>query len=177
MSDGTADIQQNNTETNEQADTAQQGATQQEKSTSDAGLKDQITKLRRENAKYRTERNDLREAAEKWAEHERSQKTELERLQEDNAAFQQQLKEATLKNDRFEVAAEYDIPAAQHVLLTASTREDMEKQAAAIAELVKSAGQRPPSNRPVEGLPPGVAKKQEAPDEYPASWRPKNLRD
>lgn len=161
----------------ESVGTSNTEAEQMEQQVSESDFKDQISKLRRENAKYRTERNELREAAEKWAEHERSQKSELERLQEDNAAFQQQLKEASLKNDRYEVASNFEIPAAQLSLLTADTREGMEEQATAIVELVRAAGHRPPSNRPVEGLPPGVAKKQAAPDEYPASWRPKNLRD
>ena len=151
-------------------------AAEDEQHRSDEDYMAEIKKLRQESAKYRTERNQLREAADKWTEYEQSQKTELERLQEANAAYEKQLQEATVKNTRFEVAQEYGIPQAQMMLLTGGNREDMEAQAIAIQELVKAASGRPPSHRPVEGLPPGVAKKAEPSVEYPEAWRPKNLR-
>ena len=140
-------------------------------------LMSQIRGLRRENARYRTERNQLREAAEKWAEHEDSQKSELQRLQESHSELERQLAEQVAKSDRLEIAAEFNVPAAQVKLLTGGSREELVEQAEAIMELVQSVESRPPSRRSVEGLAPGAVKRSEVPDEYPAAWRPKGLRD
>lgn len=44
-------------------------------------LRKMVSKLRKENAKSRTEKQELRSKADKWAEYEESQRTELEKLQ------------------------------------------------------------------------------------------------
>jgi septal ring factor EnvC (AmiA/AmiB activator) len=51
----------------------------------------QIEKLRRENAKHRTEKNKLKEGADRWQEHLDAQKTELEKSQADNATLAEKL--------------------------------------------------------------------------------------
>lgn len=50
-----------------------------------------IRELRSENAKARTEKNELKTAAERWAEYEESQKTELQKAQERAAKLESEL--------------------------------------------------------------------------------------
>lgn len=54
-------------------------------------LKAYVRELRSENAKTRTEKNELKTAAEKWAEFEESQKTELQKAQEKAAKLEADL--------------------------------------------------------------------------------------
>jgi hypothetical protein len=95
-----------------------------------------VKQLRAENAAARKARQDL-EA--KIAEFEERDKSELEKLTGKITKAEQRAAEAEAKLLRFSVAQEKEVPARLVQFLTATTREDLEAQAAAILENLKPA--------------------------------------
>jgi hypothetical protein len=98
--------------------------------------------------------------------------------------YRQRFEAAQASLTRYEVAAAHGITNPESIALIGSgSREDMERNAAYIAQLHQasatvSAVVPPPSNRPVEGLRPGASPEPPAaPDDaYPAAWTPTHLR-
>lgn len=97
-------------------------------------LKQMVKKLRGENAKARTEKQQLKTQAEKWAEYEESQKTELEKLQTRLAAAEeratQKAREAILRQHGIDP----DDDLAEFIT---GTEEEMEKKAEKLASRLK----------------------------------------
>lgn len=140
----------------------------------------ELEKVRKEAARYRTERNELQGAANKWKEHEDAQKSDLERTQEQLAEVQEKLKVAEASKVLLEVAAEHGIKPEDMALLGTGTKEELEPRAARIKELYGSAHTTPPSQQPRQNLAPGsgVGDKETTGEAmYPSSWVPDALRE
>ena len=73
-------------------------------------LREMVGKLRKESAKYRTERNDLKPLAEKFKELEESKKSELEKANERIAALEAEHQAAQSKLIKAQVASETGVP-------------------------------------------------------------------
>jgi CRISPR/Cas system-associated endonuclease/helicase Cas3 len=80
--------------------------------------------------------NSLKEAADKWAEYERSLKPEQERIAEELAQYRNEAESAKVKLIKYEVATEYEIPAEAVKLLQGSTREELEESANTLLALI-----------------------------------------
>lgn len=129
-----------------------------------------LEKARREAAKYRVERNELRGDAEKFRELKEAEKSDLQKAEEALQASNGELAVLKAQNARLEAAARYGI-AAENIDLLGGDPENFEANAKRLSELQAAAVNRPPSNRPVEGLRPGASPKEDAPDyDYPPSW-------
>lgn len=118
---------------------------------------DYVKQLRSENAAARKARQDL-EA--KLTEYEERDKSETERLAGKITKAEQRAAEAEAKLLRYDVAQEKEVPAKLVPLLTASTREDLEAQAALILE---NAPATPPPN--FDGGPRDPAPEPKSPDQ------------
>lgn len=129
--------------------------------------------------KTRQERDAVQAAAQKWQQHEDSQKTELQLAQEKLAAAQQELAQAQTTNLLLEVAAAHGIKPEDVPLLGTGTKEDLEARAARIKELYGAGNAAPPSNSPRQNVQSGSGvgnEPQPDPVTYPSSWMPKALR-
>ena len=123
----------------------------------------EITKLRREAAKYRTQ---LREAEPKLTEYQKwldSQKSEQERLAERLAQVERERDEARLGHARVMAAAAHNIPPELIGRIAGTTPEEIDEAAAELAEVLdRLVAERAPtpgrsaSTRPVESLRPGA---------------------
>lgn len=123
----------------------------------------EITKLRREAAKYRTQ---LREAEPKLTEYQKwldSQKSEQERLAERLAQVERERDEARLGHARVMAAAAHNIPPELIGRIAGSTPEEIEEAAEELAKVLDrlvaeraSTSGRSASTRPVESLRPGA---------------------
>lgn len=102
--------------------------------------------------KTRQERDAVQAAAQKWQQHEDSQKSELQLAQEKLAAAQQELAQAQIMNLLLEVAAAQGIKPEDVPLLGAGTKEDLEARAARIKELYGAGNTAPPSNSPRQNV-------------------------
>ena len=129
--------------------------------------------------KTRQERDAVQAAAQKWQQHEDSQKSELQLAQEKLAAAQQELAQAQTTNLLLEVAAAQGIKPEDVPLLGTGTKEDLEARAARIKELYGAGNAAPPSNSPRQNVQSGSGvgnEPQPDPVTYPSSWVPKALR-
>lgn len=123
----------------------------------------EITKLRREAAKYRTQ---LREAEPKLTEYQKwldSQKSEQERLAERLAQVERERDEARLGHARVMAAAAHNIPPELIGRIAGATPEEIEEAAEELAKVLDrlvaeraSTSGRSASTRPVESLRPGA---------------------
>ena len=102
--------------------------------------------------KTRQERDAVQAAAQKWQQHEDSQKSELQLAQEKLAAAQQELAQAQTTNLLLEVAAAHGIKPEDVPLLGTGTKEDLEARAARIKELYGAGNTAPPSNSPRQNV-------------------------
>ncbi|MBX5463808.1 MAG: DUF4355 domain-containing protein [Steroidobacteraceae bacterium] len=126
--------------------------------------KREITKLRREAAKWRRQ---YREAEPQLAEYRKwqdSQKTKEQKLAEELERAQRERDEAVLGHARMMAAATYSLPPDLINRIAGSTPEEINEAAEEIAELIEqivsdrlAASARPVSTRPVESLTPGAA--------------------
>lgn len=129
--------------------------------------------------KTRQERDAVQAAAQKWQQHEDSQKSELQLAQEKLAAAQQELAQAQTTNLLLEVAAAHGIKPEDVLLLGTGTKEELEARAARIKELYGAGNTAPPSNSPRQNVQSGSGvgnEPQPDPVTYPSSWVPKALR-
>ena len=97
---------------------------------------DYVRKLRGEAAAHRKE---AQEAKARVEEFENAQRSEIEKAQAKTTKAEQRAAEAEAKLVRFEVATEKQIPPKLVPLLTGTTREELEAQAALILENAKPA--------------------------------------
>lgn len=130
---------------------ADQQAEQTQESNEEAFSADYVAKLRKENAKYRTEAKQNSDAAKKLKAFEDSEKSESERLNE-------QLSEASKRADdaesgllRYQVASEKEVPVRAMKFLKGDTREDIEASAQEVLELIGEAKPRGPKPDPTQG--------------------------
>lgn len=111
-------------------------------------LRDALTEARREAAKYRTERNNLRPLAEKYREQEEAAKTEDQKIAEKIAALEAKNQELLLEKTRTAVASTAGLPpelvkGVSEDELTAHAEALQAHIEAKVAEAVAAAG---PSN-------------------------------
>lgn len=104
--------------------------------------RDYVESLRSENASTRTK---LREAEAKLEEAADKDRSEVERAAAKAGRETKRADEAEAKLNRYEVAREKKLPHEYFDLLTASSREDLEKQADLILDKLKDAGGEKPS--------------------------------
>lgn len=129
--------------------------------------------------KTRQERDAVQAAADKWKQHEDSQKTELQLMQEKLAAAEQQLAQERTTNALLEVAAAHGIKAEDLPLLGTGTKEEITERAKRLQALYgdPAEGTPPPSQRPRQGLQSGQGTPSQVEDTaYPESWIPAALR-
>jgi hypothetical protein len=121
--------------------------------------------------KSKSELDELRAAAAKYAEIEASQKTELQKATEQAAAVQRELADARAANARLMAADTHSIPPDLIDLLGTGTDEEIAGRAAALAAHLKAAAApaAPAPQRPVEALTPGAAPASAAPGS-PDAW-------
>lgn len=100
-------------------------------------LRDELGKVRREAAQRRIENRDLKTKADKWAEYEESQKTELEKLQAELAKRDNELSSFKLSAMKTSIAREVGLDADDAELLSGTDevaiREQAEKLKARLA--------------------------------------------
>lgn len=137
-------------------------------------LQKELDKARSDAAKYRTQRNELKGNAEKWAEFEESQKSEMEKVTERNAALEAELATVRAAQVRSEVIAQYGLTADDDLLLGDGDRDALVARAEKIAALRKKAAEAaapPPSEAPRESLKGGAGDVDEPVDDaFPAGW-------
>ncbi|MER5903030.1 hypothetical protein ABT150_23475 [Streptomyces mirabilis] len=109
--------------------------------------------------KSKDEIEQLRQAAQKQAEHEDAQKTELQKATERAQTYEQQLADMRSTNARLMAAATHNIPPDLIDFLGSGTDEEINARAEVLAERLKATAPAaaPGSQRPVEALTPGAA--------------------
>lgn len=146
---------------------------------SDKGGRDyesEIAELRREAARYRTERNALREDATKWQKHEEAAKSDLEKANDRVKALEAEKASLSEKANRLDVAHRFGIASENLDFLGGGSVEDMEDRAKRLVALTSTAKTAPPSGTPVEklGTPSGEATRpRKDADSYPSWWLPR----
>ncbi|MBV7294923.1 hypothetical protein KRX51_03190 [Corynebacterium sp. TAE3-ERU12] len=95
--------------------------------------KKELDKVRREAARYRTQRNELRPLADKARAAEEATKTEQEKAQERIAALEAENQRIVLDTARTKAASEHNVPAD---LVHGATAEDIEQHAQALRALI-----------------------------------------
>lgn len=137
-------------------------------------LQAELNKARQEAAQSRAKNNELKTAAEKWAEFEESQKSELQKAQELNESLQRQAQAAQLEAAKTATALRYGLPADDLDLLGTGDEATIAARAQRLADLHKAATHTPPpSQQPRENLASGTGNTPPAADQvsYPSSWR------
>ena len=136
-------------------------------------LRKQLADARKEAARYRNERNDLKDDAQAWRDKQEAEKSEIERLQEQNAANEQRLAEVEAERLKLTVAHSYGLEPDDVALLGSGDKETLEARAARISELYKKAAPQhaAPNGRPLESVRSGAGEAEEKPDNaYPSNW-------
>ncbi|MER7794898.1 hypothetical protein [Streptomyces sp. NPDC097640] len=115
--------------------------------------------------KSKDEIDQLRQAAEKYREHEDTQKSEIQRATERATGLEGQLADLQSANARLMAAATHNIPPDLIELLGSGTDEEINARAEALAGRLKATAPSPApaSQRPVESLTPGAAPSSGAP--------------
>ncbi|MFF8412811.1 hypothetical protein [Streptomyces omiyaensis] len=116
----------------------------------------------------KTELDDLRAAAQKWADAEDAQKTEIQRATEQAQTAQKQLEQERAQNARLLAAASHGIPPELIDLLGNGSAEEINARAEVLAAQLKPAAA--PVARPVESLTPGAAPASNGGDATPDQW-------
>lgn len=130
----------------------------------------ELEEARREAARYRVERNELRADAEAWRNQQEAEKTELQKATERLASQEDAVKALEAENTRLRLAARYGIAEENHDLLGSGSPEEIEDRAKRLAAMQKEQT-RPPSNTPVEQLGAAVRSEPETPpNAFPAGW-------
>jgi len=121
--------------------------------------------------KSKDEIDQLRQAAQKYAEFEDTQKSELQRATERAQGFEQQLADLQATNARLMAAATHSIPPDLIDLLGSGSADEINARAEALAERLKAAAPAAPAQqRPVEALTPGAATASGATTASPDEW-------
>lgn len=108
--------------------------------------------------KSKDEIDQLRQAAQKYAEFEDAQKSEIQKANERAQTVEQQLADERAQNARLLAAATHNIPPELIELLGSGTAEEIGARAEVLAERLKVPPMSAPaSQRPVESLTPGAA--------------------
>jgi hypothetical protein len=113
----------------------------------------------------------LRQTAQKYAEFEDAQKSELQKATERATGLEQKLSGLQSANARLMAAATHNIPPDLIDLLGSGTDDEINARAEALAERLKATApvQAPATQRPVESLTPGAAPasaKESSPDDW-----------
>lgn len=121
---------------------APEAATEQEES-QESEIKDLATalkvveKLRREAASKRVKNKELEEKAKNWQDHLDSQKTELEKAQEEANRVKQEVEALRKETKVSKLVAKYGIPEEFHEFLVGESDEELEAKAKKLAALKK----------------------------------------
>lgn len=97
-------------------------------------LKREIKKLRRENAAKRTKAKEVEEAAQKWQQHVDSQKTELEKITEENSSLKQENRKLMVQLAQRDLAAEFDLDPDLAEFIVGEDLDEMREKAQKLAE-------------------------------------------
>lgn len=100
----------------------------------------------KDNAKYR-------EAADKWADYEKSLKPEQERMADELDGLRKEAATAKLALLRYEVAKEKQVPLEAVRLLSGETKEELEEAADSLLTLIESQTQKSPKPDSTQGQP------------------------
>lgn len=122
--------------------------------------------------KSKEEIDQLRQAAQRFQEHEDSQKSEIQRATEQAQTFQQQLAQERETNARLLAAATYGIPPELIDLLGGGSADEISGRAEVLAERLKTTAPAAPAaaQRPVESLTPGAVPASSSGDASPDQW-------
>lgn len=120
-------------------------------------LKDELEKVRREAARYRTERNELRPLADKAREADEATKTEIQKLTEAAAKATAEAEASRLELSRLRVATSKGLPPELASRLQGATDEEMAEDADRLLAVVKPAEPpQPPPPGDADGGPRGT---------------------
>lgn len=137
-------------------------------------LQAELAKVRKEAATYRTKLREAEPLVKKAQEAEEANKTEIQRAIERAEAAERDRAQIETGYTRLELAVKYNLEPDDLDFLGSGSREEMEERAARFSARVQSVNtpQRPPSDRPVEGLRPGAHPEPPKPadNSYPAEW-------
>ena len=143
-------------------------------------LDELLKKLRSENHELRTKLRKSEPLARKAQEAEEATKTEVQKALDRAQEAINEKTELQAGYDRLELAVQYHLPREDIDLIGSGSREEMESRAQRLAAKNAAAvkAERPPTDRPVEGLRPGATPQppQPADDSYPAEWQPTWMR-
>lgn len=122
--------------------------------------------------KSKDEIDQLRQAAQKQAELEDAQKTEIQRANERAQTVEQQLADMRATNARLMAAATHNIPPDLIDLLGSGTDEEIAARAEVLAERLKAAqpAATPAAQRPIEALTAGAAPASSSATASPDEW-------
>jgi hypothetical protein len=122
--------------------------------------------------KSKDEIDHLRQAAQKYAEFEDTQKSELQRANERAQSVEQKLADLQSTNARLMAAATHNIPPDLIDLLGSGSDEEINARAEALAERLKATAPPPAAtqHRPVESLTPGAATASGSAEATPDQW-------
>ena len=119
-----------NTQTENQTDTkVEDNKVVENKKLSYDELEAELRKVRNEAAQRRITNRELEENAQRWKQYEDSQKTELQKLQDDLAEKDKKLSTYQLQETRSDVAKEFGLDSEDADLLTGSDEATIRKQA------------------------------------------------
>lgn len=147
---------------------------EEKRSRSPEDYETEISKLRKENASWRTKYREAEPIVKAHQEAEEASKSEVQRMQEALEQERSQRTQIETGYTRLELAVQFNIPPDDIDLIGSGSREEMEARAARLGALHASAEKKPPppSDRPVEGLRPGATPEPPQPVDhsYPANW-------
>lgn len=96
-------------------------------------LRREIAKLRKENAAKRTKNKEIEEAAKKWQEHLDSQKSEMEKLQDQLNALTAENKKLALAQKQRDLAKEYGVDPDLEEFIVGDDLDEMTEKAKKLA--------------------------------------------
>jgi dsDNA-specific endonuclease/ATPase MutS2 len=134
---------------------------QQDANTLPQWARDAITKANKEAAGYRTKLAEVQPMADQFRQLEEASKSELQRIQEAQAAAEKRAEQAAAEAIRYKAAATHGIPADHFDLLGSGTEEEITARAEKISTLLAAQAQQQtpppkPQSRPVEHMRPGA---------------------
>ncbi|WP_228002147.1 hypothetical protein [Nocardia australiensis] len=138
----------------------------------------EIAKLRKEAAGWRTKLREVEPLAQKYAEAEEAQKSEIQRATERATQAEAAAAEREAELTRVRTAIRHGIPEEDMDLLGSGTPEELDARGARIAALRQASVKEttpPPTDRPVESLRPGASPTPPpaVDNSYPAAWLPR----
>jgi hypothetical protein len=143
-------------------------------------LRVELATAKRDAASNRVKLKELEPLAKKAQEADEAAKSKEQKAEERALAAEAREQATLVGYTQLEFAVQYGIQPDDIKLIGTGSREEMEANAKRVAALTAAAAkvERPPTDRPVEGLRPGATPEPAKPpdDSYPVEWKPTWMR-